>query len=80
MTLLILLCKVQVLLVRGLGGIQSCKFEEILLITVALLMSSTLREGFPTTGTEETPENRVKGDKMGGETMKEERKRRGRSC
>lgn len=69
----------QVLLVRGLGGGQSCKSEEVLLITVALLMSSTLREGFPTTGTEETPENRIKGDKVGGEAMREERKCRGQS-
>lgn len=64
MTLLILLCKVQVLLVRGLGGRQSCKSEEVLLIAVVLLTCSTLRQGFPTTGAEKTTANRIIGGIM----------------
>jgi len=44
--------------------------SEVLPITVPLLMSSTLREGFPTTGTEEIPDNRIKAAKMAGETMR----------
>lgn len=54
MILLILLSKVQVLLVRCLCGRRSCKSEEVLLVTAALLMRSILREGFPTTRREET--------------------------
>lgn len=54
MILLILLSKVQVLPVRGLCGRRSCKSKEVLLVTAAFLMSSILREGFPTTRREET--------------------------
>lgn len=57
MTLQTLLCKVEVQPVRGLGGRGrlSCKPEEILLITVALLASSTPRKGFPTMGNKKKP-------------------------
>lgn len=81
-TLQALPCKVQVLLARGLGGggRHSCKPEEVLLITVALLVSSTLRKGAPTVGTKEAPQKRLIGDKTGGENTREGRKCRGWSC
>lgn len=81
-TLQALPCKVQVLLARGVGGggRHSCKPEEVLLITVALLVSSTLRKGAPTMGTKEAPQKRLIGDKRGGENMGEGRKCRSSSC
>lgn len=59
MTLQTLLCKVQAHVVRGLGmgGRHLCKPEEVLLITVALLVSSTPRQGFPTMVTKKAPQN-----------------------
>lgn len=76
MTVLILLCEVHGLVVRGLWGRQSCKSEELFLITVALLRGSTLREGYPTAGSALNWKETLQWEKKGNANVSPTREKR----